>query len=275
MNTLTDKQLEILVELLRWGKKIGIPDLREKLIQKGISVHINEVRQTVTKLEKMELINVERIPIGKKEYYRLNTKSGYDTFKKLGKHLLGSNKRFDFIESSYTQSIVDKVFMDHFAAEWWKEYARFRNISIEGLRPEDLRGEFYKGLGTLEKDYLFQIFHTSPTSLYYFLFPKEGIESSPVSISPRAYFLFPFLADMLIRGPLDGKGVEIKLEVNYGDLKNIKGQTKIVRPFRTGVHAQMFSPKVPPLGIIVPPKSTLTLRLPKKVERGESHADNS
>jgi len=251
------------------------PDLRDILREKwkvsepkGVKIHLAELEEAgiLTKEEKKGLPNVWKLS------------QDYETFKVLVEEFYKSKDEFErdidgFMESKYVQSVIDEKFVDHFAAEWWKEYYRlFIQVSqkskpIEKFRSEELRDEFYSRLINLTKDDLTQILRVSPSSLYNFLFPRESIQSSPVGISPSAYFLFPFVADVLIHGIPEGKGVETKLEVKYGGLKNIKGETKIIPSLKTAVHTQIFIPKVPPLGIVVPPKSTLTLHLSKRGKR--------
>ncbi len=230
------KKKIVLIIAKQFPKGMKEPDLRDTLREeygvsepKGVKIHLAELE------EKGVLIKEEKK--GRTNLWKLN--QSYETFKYLVKEFYKSkNDEFEeddickFMRSEYFQSIVDENFVDHFAAEWWKEYARFINLqypnkSVEEFNPDELKKEFYGHLVGLDKDNLIQILRLSPSCLHNFLFPKENIPASP-SVSLSAYFLFPFVADIMVYSVPDGKGIETKLNVEYGDVKNIRGEIKVL-----------------------------------------------
>lgn len=168
------------------------------------------------------------------KFCRLDT--SLKTFRLLVKDFYKSkNDKFEeddickFMRSEYFQSVVDENFVDHFAAEWFKEYARFFKIQFpkRGKSIEELRDEFFTKLD-LKKDDFIQILQVSPASLYIFLFPEETIPSLELGASVKACFSFSFAMDMLTYGTPEGKGINVKFEVGYGDVRKGKKGLKVV-----------------------------------------------
>lgn len=190
MKTYTEKQLEVLVEILQWPK-IEVPSLSWALNKKGKNMHVNEVRKAVAKLKKDKLVDVEEISHGKRTFYKIMRRSGYDSFKRVSGHLLKSSHELEFIRSKYVQSLIDEKFMDYFAVGWCREYYRilqkqgskFCGKDVDEMEGGQLRDWFYAyfdddwtSAKRLTKEKLLKIIRLSPSGLYNFLFPEKVIK---------------------------------------------------------------------------------------------------
>ena len=281
------KRKIVLIISNQFPEGIKEPDLRDALREewrisepKGVKLHLEDLKKkkVLIKEEKRGFPNV----------WRLNP--DYQAFKSLAEEFLKSEDKLEFMRSRYTQSIINENFVDHFAANWGRAYAdlllkatqsrKLWGKTVEELQPSDLRKGFYDNLVSLDKEGLIQILRLSPTSLNNFLFPEEVLplewrEKSFISLSDC--FVFPFVSDVVMYRIPEGKGIEVKLELEYGDAKNVGGRTVIDPSLETKSHFKIFvAPKVRPLSVEVPPKSSFIIRSGREEAKNkeESLADN-
>ena len=278
------KRKIVLIISNQFPKGMKEPDLRDTLREgwgisepKGVKIHLNDLKEkkVLVKGEKRGFPNVWKLS------------QDYETFKCLAKEFHNSEDEVEFLKSGYAQLMINKEFVDHFAVDWGREYVRFLSKPdtqtsfgkpLEDFQPEELREHFYSGLVGLEKRGLIEILQISPSSLYNFLFPEEVVPSLTSGVPLSTFFLVPFAQDASIYGIPKGKGIETKIEVEYGDVKNIRGETKIAPSVKAKSHFKIFvAPKVPSIRIRIPPKSAFTMMAAKdkKNVEGASHADNS
>ena len=273
------KRKIILIISNQFPKGMKEPDLRDSLREKwgisepkGVKIHLNDLE------EKKVLVKEERR--GFPNVWKLN--QDYNAFKSLIKDFHNSEDETDFLRSNYVQSMINEDFVDYFAVNWGREYVRFFydpdtqtafGKPLEDFQLEELKKHFYTGLIGLERKDLIEVLRISPSCLYNFLFPERVVQSLSRGIPLSTFFLVPFAHDASIDGIPSGKGIETKIEVEYGNLKDVKGETKIAPSVKAKSHFKIFVPKSPPLGILVPPKSVFTLRAPE-IKKGDIHAGN-
>ncbi|KXB01894.1 hypothetical protein AKJ45_01790 [candidate division MSBL1 archaeon SCGC-AAA261F19] len=161
----------------------------------------------------------------------------YEGFKSVVRRFLKEDgNESDFIKSRYVQEIIDEDLVDYFVPHWAREYVsaranflRAKNFSedsevwgkpirkIETFEDDELREWFYKFLMDLTKEKLVEILRVSPSVLRNFLFPEElFVEGHPLR-KIDIYFLYPLAFDSIVYGVPEGKGIDVKLEVEYGN----------------------------------------------------------
>jgi hypothetical protein len=229
------KRKIVLIISKDFPKGVNEPDLRDILRDewhisepKGIKIHLAELEEKkalVKDAEKRGLSNIWKLS------------QEHEAFKFLVEMFHNSEDEIGLLRSKYAQSTINENFVDYFAASWRREFDHFfepiyieHGKEIKKSEPAGLRDEFYKYLGRLKKDDLIQILKLSPKSLHVFLFPEEFFSSLKPRNPPShldAFFLFSFVTDLLYSLPV-GKGLRTKLEVEYGDVKKVDNENKVV-----------------------------------------------
>lgn len=167
-----------------------------------------------------------------------NLKSDYRGIKSVANRLLKDDvDKLPFVRTDYVQKIVNEKLVDHFAPAWAKKFVSAKadyleksgyseNSEVWGIpirelddfENKKLRENFYFYLLDLSKEKLAEILRVSPSALRNFLFPERLFKEESYPINHiDAYFLYPLVFDSIIYGIPEGKGIEAKLEVKYGD----------------------------------------------------------